>query len=182
MGTTTVTGDILSGGYSFDTFENVSRLVNGHPEYADSGSTFMAVANQLDENTITMTLIGGGTFRLNNVQLAEALSPLRNQAENATSVLITGNIFGGGTVSTTVILDGVNDGVGGAADFQLATFNASWDNLTSVVFDGVGDGVSGTFSRFAIDNITVNIPEPSSLALAGIGLLVLTGRKLARKR
>lgn len=138
----------------------------------------MAVANQLDENTITMTPIGGGTFRLNNVQLAEALSPLRNQAENATSVLITGNIFGGGTVSTTITLDGINDGVGGAADFQLATFNASWDNLTSVVFDGVG----GTVSRFAIDNITVNIPEPSSLALAGIGLFALRWRKLAQKR
>jgi len=175
--------DLNSGGYFFDTSENEHHLVNANVSYADSGSTFLVIHNVVGNNALTMSLIGGGTFRLNSAQLAEGFNHASGSfGDNATSILITGNIFGGGTISTTVILDGINDGPGGLADFQLATFwtgggGPAWDNLTSVVFDGIG----GNDSRMGIDNIIVNVPEPSSLALVGMGIFACAWRKLARK-
>lgn len=171
-------GDLNSGGYFFDTSENESHRVNADPNSADSGSTYLLFHSVVGNNTLTMSQIGGGTFRLNSALLAEGRSPASGSlSDNATSVLVTGNLFGGGTISTTIILDGIVDGPGGVADFQLATFNPGWDNLTSVVFDGVG----GNDGRMGIDNIIVNVPEPSSLALVGIGILACAWRKLARK-
>jgi hypothetical protein len=173
-----VGGDLISGGYFFDSSENESHRVHAHPDYADSGSTYLLFHSVLFNNTITMSPIGGGTFRLNSIQLSEGYTPASGNASlNATSVFILGNLFGGGTVTKTVILDGINDGPGGVADFQLETFDATWDNLTSVVFDGLG----GEDGRMGIDNIIVNVPEPSSFALGTLGALAWLWRRNHRK-
>ena len=55
----------------------------------------------------------------------------------ARNIEVTGNLFGGGTVSATLTVDGICDGVGGAADFQTFTFDAAWGNLSSVVLKGI---------------------------------------------
>ena len=178
-GTQTSEGDIISGGYLFDSSENSLKRINAYVDYSDSGSTYLQIRNLAVNNTVTMSLIGGGTFRLNSMQLGEGFNAASGSlGDNATSVLITGNLFGGGTVSTTIIFDEINDGPGGLADFQLATFNPGWDNLTSVVIDGIG----GNDGRMGVDNIIVNVPEPSSLTLVGIGMLACAWRKLARKK
>lgn len=178
LGINIVGGDVNSGGYSFNTSEDESHRINGHVDYADSGSTYLLFHSVVGNNTVTMSPIGGGTFRLNSVQLAEGYTLASgNFAVNATSVSIVGNIFGGGTVSTTIPLDGINDGPGGLADFQLASFNASWDNLTSVVFDGLG----GEDGRMGIDNIVVNVPEPSSFAMFGLGVFAWLWRRGGRR-
>lgn len=174
LGNNIVGGDVNSGGYFFNASEDESHRVNGHPDYADSGSTYLLFHSLIGNNTLTMSPIGGGTFRLNSVLLAEGYDlGSGNSGLNATSVLIVGNLFGGGTVSTTITLDGVNDGPGGLADFQLANFNASWDNLTSVVFDGLG----GEDGRMGIENIVVNVPEPSSLVFLGLGAVAWLWRR-----
>ena len=178
LGSQTSDGDLNSGGYLFDSDENALKRINAFQDYADSGSTYLQIRGLVGDNLVTMSPIGGGTFRLNSLQLGEGFhGGTGSLGDNATSLLVTGNLLGGGTVSTTITFDGINDGPGGLADFQLATFNSGWINLTSVVFDGLG----GNDGRLGIDSVIVNVPEPSSLALAGIGILACVWRRLARK-
>jgi hypothetical protein len=174
-GTQTSEGDITSGGYFFDSNINSLKRVNAVTDYADSGSTYLQIRSLGGPaNVVTMSPSGGGTFRLNSIQYGEGFKAGAGSA----GLLVTGNLFGGGTVSTTLNFDGINDGPGGLADFQLATFDATWVNLTSVVFAPV-PGLND--NRMGIDNIVVNVPEPSSLALIGMGILACALRRFAHK-
>ncbi len=97
---------------------------------------------------------------------------------NATQVQITGNLSGGGSVSTTIILDLVIDGPGGSIDFQTIVLSSSFVDLTSAEFAGLGGpGFGGSFNIFSLDNIVVteatSAPEPSTLALFATGLALL---------
>jgi len=98
------------------------------------------------------------------------------QGGSATSLLVTGHVLGGGTISQTFVLDGVNDGRGGVPDFQAASLNAAWAStrLSSVDFTGYfGSQQYG----FQLDNVRTditapgNVPEPSVLALLGLGVI-----------
>ncbi len=142
--------DIISGGYVFDSSTNHTHLVNNYSG-GDSGSTFFSADDFAGSNTVTMSKDGGGIFDLFSLDLG-------NWFETSSNLLLTGNLSGGGVVSTNIALG------------AFATFQLNWSNLSSVVFDstaGTGDQYWG------VDNINLeggSVPAPASLALVGLGL------------
>jgi hypothetical protein len=83
-------------------------------------------------------------------------------------IVVTGYQANGKQVQQSFTLDWIQDGPGGAVDFQK--FNvAGFDALSHVTF--TKSGTSSGF--FSLDNIAVTpaqVPEPASLALLGLGL------------
>lgn len=163
-------GDLVSGGFLFDLATDHYHVLDhtylGGPA---NGTTWFAVDDNNGNNPVTMSVTGGGVFSLSSLDLAEWFS------EPSTEILVIGNFSGGGSVSTSLIMDQVWDGVGGVADFETFVFNSSWTNLSSVVFDSTGAG-NGPHQGWAIDNIDVSahpIPGPSTISVLSAGLLSL---------
>jgi hypothetical protein len=173
--------DVTSGGFRFDTTLNHSHLYVGGDAgnvITENGTNFYATDDFVGDNTLTMSRVDGGTFAISRVDFAEFLQPDRVSS----TVRVTGNLFGGGTVQKSVTLDQTRDGLGGVNDFQTETFTASWQNLTSVVFKGFGSQTGEDY--FAIDNINTNpVPEPASMLLliAAAGGLVACARAGRRR-
>lgn len=106
----------------------------------------------------TFSALGGGTFSLQSVDLG--FGPFQHGGLTADTTTVTGNLFGGGTVSTTLNVTQA-----------FSTHALNWSNLVSVSF-----GALNTSSEYlAFDNIVYNtgVPEPAAWAmmLAGFGLV-----------
>jgi hypothetical protein len=126
--------------------------------------------------------VNGGAFSFLSIDFGELLRA-GDFAENAVpnSVLITGTLNGGGTVSTTINIDLISDGIGGVDDFQSFSFDSQWGNLLSVNFNASPQVASIYGTKLNFDNIVVsNVPIPPALWLFGSGLLGLIG--VARKK
>jgi len=131
---------------------------------------------------LTMVSAVGGSFVLSGLDYAEFISSTYSDALsiNATSLQLIGDLVGGGTVTQTLLLDGIIDGSNGVNDFQAAVLNGYWSSsaLSSLRFTGFN--AAGAGGGFTLDNIVIAtaVPEPSSLALfaAALGALGL-GRK-----
>ncbi|MDA9856660.1 PEP-CTERM sorting domain-containing protein [Rubripirellula sp.] len=130
-----------------------------------AGSTALA---PFRDDTHTFQRIDGSPFSLVSFDYAETY-----RVFGAGSVTFTGIFAGGGSINKVV----TNDGIFG---FETATF-AGFNNLSSVSFSfGGSDDV-----RFQLDNINVNVaavPEPSSLAMFGIGAGVMGLVSIRRRR
>jgi hypothetical protein len=110
---------------------------------------------------------------------AELISPqdASGQDANARFVEVLGLLIGGGSVSAIFALDGFADGNPGApADFQSFLLPSTFQNVASVHFFGTG-GLDGSLNFFALDNLVVEVPEPTTLLLLGT---VLAGAGLRR--
>ncbi|MBI5256665.1 MAG: PEP-CTERM sorting domain-containing protein [Burkholderiales bacterium] len=131
---------------------------------------------------ITMTHGGGATFSISSLDAAEVFVGGSAGFPNASILRVVGTLFGGGTVTADLALDGVLDGTGGAADFQHFVLSG-FDNLVSVTFSGLL--ATGGTGGISLDNISTdpgtNVPEPGSLALAGLGLLAAAGLRRTRR-
>lgn len=100
------------------------------------------------------------------------------EATSAQGVEITGNLWGGGTVSTTLGLSGFA--------FTTFAFDSSWNNPSSVVLNGIGSACCGPVpgNYYAVDNIVVTVaaPEPGTFSLLGLGSAYVVGRRRRSRR
>lgn len=175
-GSSDTAGDRISTGYLFDSVPNHTHRGN-NVFGTGNGSTYLIQDDFAGVGPMIFSPLAGGTFSLLSIDLAEA-----NTVGPATSVDVTGNLFGGGTIMLNFVLDGLRDGDGGIADFETLVLGAGWTNLVSVELKG--QGAPGD-NYFAFDNIVVDnaqVPEPTSLALLGMGVTGLCGYRLRRKR
>lgn len=152
-------GDITSRGFFFDSFQNHVHLDRDNFRVSN-GTTYLASDDVPGFNPLTMSVAGGGTFTLSQLDMGEWW----NENATARTVTVTGNFAAGGSIVRTITLDLVFDGTFGSNDFQTFTFTTAWTNLTSVVFKGNGSLQAGE-NHFTLDNIvTTNVvPEPASL-------------------
>ena len=171
--TATSSGFDFNGGHFHIIDTPDSRLVENGTQY------LAAEAAGALGKPVTMTASSGGLFSLNGLDIAELWLPGIGLADFK-NVTLTGNVFGGGVLTASFMLDGIGDGVGGVNDFQTVTLSG-WNNLTSVVISGMD--ANGNFGDYAIDNLIVNatpgVPEPAAWAmmLAGFGLVGATLRR-----
>lgn len=175
-GGNSIAGDRVSTGFSFDSSADHTHLSNNAFE-GNSGSTFLVMDDFNGANTLTVARVGGGAFSLISVDLGE-WNPAGGLASQIT---LTGQVLGGGSVQTILALDGVVS-VGGSNNFETFSLGSAWSNLVSVTFDAT----AGTGSHYwAIDNLLTGdgnaVPEPTTLALVGLGMLGLAARRKASR-
>ena len=134
-------GDVTSGGFFFDTLFNHSHIdINGWG--TSNGTKFMMtdnVGSPVGQNTsTTFSPTVGAPFTLTSIDISEAGGLTGQTSTSARQVVVTGNVAGGGTVTTTLNLD-LNFVDGTTANyFQTFTFGPSWTNLSSVSLSGIG--------------------------------------------
>ena len=165
-------GDLISGGFFFDTASDGYQLANNSAS-VDNGTTYLVTQGEpLSE--VTFSQVGGAPFALTSFDYAEW-----QEANTAHQITVTGNLVGGGTISMLLPLDLVFDGPGAQPDFQTVNFDSNWANLLSVALTGTG-ATSGTLNYFAIDDINVDaaaVPEPGTLTLLSLGSAYLIRRR-----
>jgi hypothetical protein len=187
---------VNSGGFSFTPAAGtVAVAANGSncsPNCAANGTTAFAVGrpglNPPSVAPVTMTTALYASFRLTGLDYAELSNNFVNNW-SASSIVLTGTLFGGGTVSQTLDLDGVNDGPGGGADFESAALDAIWSTSELVSLQFVGFIGASDNQAFQLDNIALDVtrvaqlPEPASLALASLALAAAwqTRRRVGRQ-
>ncbi|WP_188569294.1 PEP-CTERM sorting domain-containing protein [Undibacterium terreum] len=121
--------------------------------------------------TLTLTKSGGGTFSFDSIDMGDG-------ANSTSSGNVIFNFFfaNGLTSQKTVTLDNI---VG------LQTFVFNLTNLSAVSWTPL----TTTAKRSQVDNIVLDttvpanpVPEPASLTLAGIGLMVLAASRFLKAR
>jgi hypothetical protein len=144
----------------------------------DNGTIYIAEEAADLGKPITMVNRLGKPFYLTGFDGAEMF--LNSEAAatyrypNASAIILSGVLFGGGTLGATFALDGIKDGPGGVNDFQSFLLPSAWTNLASVTFYGLTD--AGGFGAISLDNIDVApVPEPTTMLLLGSGLIGLAG-------
>jgi hypothetical protein len=129
-------------------------------DYTSSGTTHIGYESGRGY-PIVMERVGGGTFSLFSLDVAEFYSAPTDRPD-AETLTITGFQQGGGTVSYTVSVDGLRDGPGGVADFEHVVLPSTFANLTSVMFTGFRAG--NLAGGIALDNIAYQLAAPETLA------------------
>ena len=166
----------ISGGFRFDA-QTHSHIANASWN-TDDGGSYLLVDDFLGPDVLTVSPVAGGPFALSSINISEAHSLAGFYARQ---VLITGNVFTGGTVSRNLVLD--NNWAPVIANyFETFAFDAGWGNLSSFTLTGSGAPVGGNY--FAIDNLVVTaaVPEPGTLTLLGLGSAYLVRRRQRNRR
>jgi hypothetical protein len=136
-----------------------------YPDGVTNGTDILvASGDNVSPASVTMSLVGGGTFDIFSLLAASSNLFIDNTIE------VLGNLSGGGTVSATLSTTGA------FASYVLVGF----EDLTSVVFSS---GLSGPYNAagFALDNIQISaVPVPASLPLLMAGLFGLAAIRRRR--
>jgi hypothetical protein len=177
-------GDKISGGFLFDSATN--HLHISTTQWNTTNGTQIMLIDSVggthppDVNAVTVSQIGGAPFALSSIDVSEAHS---DSFFSARQVQITGNVFGGGTVSALLVLD--NNLVNGVLGnyFQTFLLSPAFGNLSSFTLIGMGALCCTSSNYYAIDNVVVTsaVPEPGTLSLVGLGSAYLFSRR-QRKR
>ena len=139
-------GFIVSHGYAVDS----SFVTNNGTDYLIHDSPF----------NLVVTNAAASQFSFRQVDFGTVVRPIE--------VSVTGYVFGGGVLNTTIT---------GNGDFQTQQFSG-WDNLIRLEFSGTN---LGAYDNFVFNEVSaVPIPAALSLFAGGLGLMVLLARK--RKR
>jgi hypothetical protein len=148
----------------------------------EEGGDYARFVVFLPENIDQLAIGSLKPFSLFSIDFGEIVNT-GNEFESvvADSVLVTGYLSNGDTVSTTINLDLISDGIGGADDFQTFTFDSQWTNLNFVDFYATRQEVNGYVPLVNFDNIVVSaVPVPAAFWLFGSGLIGLIG--VARRK
>lgn len=117
-----------------------------------NGTPFMGWFRQTNPYDYISLSLNGSSFGLTSVQLADPSSP----SLSPVSISFIGYLAGGSTVTNTFTTPG-----NGPSTFAAYTFNSDFSSgLTSVDIFA---------PKWAMDNLVLAVPEPSSLTLAVIG-------------
>jgi hypothetical protein len=97
----------------------------------------------------------------------------------ATSIVAVGYFSGGGTITEQFDLDLIKTPLTGLQSFSATGFV----NLTKVEFTG-GCPTGGCNPEFSLDNLnvsTIDVPEPSTLAIFALGMIGLASRRFKKQ-
>lgn len=170
-----------------NTTESTSRvwgdftLQTGHGHYADSQHSAIlggSWANNgtdwlLHDNSGPMTVfkIGAQPFALNSIDATFYATSFNGTALDH-NIVVTGALFGGGTVTTTLTID---DNV----SFQTFTFDSSWSSIVGVSF--VNSAGRMAYDNIVVDAVAESVPEPAAIAVLGLGLAGLAAARRRRR-
>lgn len=191
---TSSAGGIVNGNPYFEQGFSISSINNGLYAMEDgwqnnrgssNGTTTAYFYSSNSAIEFTLAQENSDTFALNSIDFSE-LFQVSDSAfvYAARTVEVTGTLFGGGTVSSSLTLDLLSDGANGINDFQTLSFDSSWDNLSSVTFlaSNTPENISTyiMFDNIVLDGGVSTVPVPAAVWLFGSGLIGLIG--VARRK
>jgi len=130
------------------------------------GTPYMSFHQQLNPSDyVSFTLLNGSAFGLSSVQLADPNSP----SGPPIPIAFIGYLADGSAVTNIFATTG-----NGATTLANYTFSPAFaSGLTSVDIMA---------PRWAMDNLVFTVPEPSSVVLVGLGLIVLAVRSALKRQ
>jgi hypothetical protein len=143
--------------------------VSGNPLSPWDGSAY------LETSPLTVYQMDHDPFNILAVDLAE-YSTVYAMPMNVTFL---GTHQDGSTDIATFTLDGVIDGNGPLSDFQYFQLSPSFTDMTSVTISGSAPGYP--LLEFSIDNLVIDVPEPSAFRFAFLALPFSVAARRRRK-
>jgi hypothetical protein len=136
---------------------------SGNAAYAGSNAIF----NNSGGGLTTLSRVGGTAFALTSIDLANLFTP-----GVAGSVLFTGDLQGGGTVTQT---ESWNAAAGSPA-FTTDLFGGAWNNLIDVKFSEPSAEPLFQVDNIVLNNVVLSVtPEPATMTLMAMGLVGIAG-------
>lgn len=179
------TTEFVSGGFSFNFQTSLSGYVGNQQLCSPAcpvNGTKIALAPY--GSTLTMARSNGGTFTLQSFDGAGAFNfnEWGSPGYIPNKIHVSGFTADGTQFVNSFAVD--KSAASGPLPFASYTLDELFTDLVSVSFYSSGS-VSSTYNGFAIDNIKVAdkaaaVPEPSSLALFGLGLIAYAASRRRR--